>query len=198
MHLGGGGGATCLVGVGGLEDVAGHLRFWVVRLRLDQVGEVSEVVAIVDEARDVLRLVLEDEHGVRGRGGGGGGGWAVGRDAPQVRRAQQEQHFPGRHRAGLWLLAAPSDLRHEPRQHGQRGAPVQARPAHVPQLEALLRRLAGCRLGCGLQGVRERLAAAAGTWRRLHEARRKEPPQGPTKQYKEDPRLPRSRRPGGL
>lgn len=48
---------TRLVGVGGPEDVAGHGGVGVVGLRLDQVGEVGEVVAVVDEAGDVTYFV---------------------------------------------------------------------------------------------------------------------------------------------
>lgn len=150
-----------LVGVGGSEDVAGHGGVGVVGLRLDQVGEVGEVVAVVDEAGDVLRLVLEDEDGGRGAAGApGAGAGGSGGDAAQRGGPQQQQHLSGRHAAaqgaaGLLPLPAAPDLGHQPGQHGQRGAPVQARPAHVPQPEALLRRR--LRLGRGLQGVGERL-----------------------------------------
>lgn len=144
--------------------MAGHWGVRVVGLRLDQVGEVGEVVAVVDEAGDVLRLVLEDEDGGRGAGGAAGaGGGGAGGHAAQRGRAQQQQHLAGRHpaawgAAGLLPLAAAADLGHQPWQHGQRGPPIQARRAHVPQPEALLPRRRRLRLGLGLQGVGERLA----------------------------------------
>lgn len=112
--------------------MAGHGGVRVVGLRLDQVGEVGEVVAVVDEAGDVLRLVLEDEDGGRGAGGaaGAGGGPGAGGHAAQRGRAQQQQHLAGRHpaargAAGLLPLPAAPDLGHQPGQHGQRGPPVQ-------------------------------------------------------------------------
>lgn len=167
--------ATRLVGVGGPEDVAGHGGVGVVGLRLDQVGEVGEVVAVVDEAGDVLRLVLEDEDGGRGAGGaagagGGAGAGGAGGHTAQRGGAQQQQHLPGRHAAaqgaaGLLPLPAAADLCHQPGQHRQRGPPVQARRAHIPQPETLLpgwRRLR-LRLGLGLrlQGVGERPALSS-------------------------------------
>lgn len=121
---------TRLVGVGGPEDVAGHGGVGVVGLRLDQVGEVGEVVAVVDEAGDVLRFVLEDEDGGH-RAGGAAGASGSGGHAAQSGRAQQQQHLAGRHpaaqgAAGLLPLPAAADLSHQPGQHGQRGPPVQA------------------------------------------------------------------------
>lgn len=113
--------ATCLVRVGGSENVAGHLRLGVVRLRLDQVGKVGEVVAVVDEARDVLRLVLEDEHpgvGLHSPGASAPANPGTRRgDAAQEGRAEHQEHLAGRGRpaaARLRLLAAPADLGHEP------------------------------------------------------------------------------------
>lgn len=98
--------------------MAGHLRLGVVRLRLDQVGKVGEVVAVVDEARDVLRLVLEDEHPGVGLHSPGASAPDTRRgDAAQKGRAKHQEHLAGRGRpaaARLRLLAAPADLGHEP------------------------------------------------------------------------------------
>lgn len=105
-----------------------HLGLGVVRLGPQQVGKVGEVVAVVDESRDELRLVLEDEHGRVA---------AAGRHAAQERRVDEQLHVARLHPgAAVALLAPPSDLGHQPRQHGQRGAPVQRRPSDVSQAEA--------------------------------------------------------------
>lgn len=144
-------------------------------------------MAVVDEARDVLSLVLEDEHcrvGLRGRRATAPSGTGARRGhAAQEGRAEHQEHLAGRRRpaaARLGLLAAPADLGHEPGQHGQRGPAVQARPSHVPQPEPLVSRLplarlrSGARLG--LQRVRERLIlkAAGGLHNsRLPRARRR-------------------------
>lgn len=131
------------VGLCGPEDMAGHLGLGVVRLALEQIGEVGEVVAVVDEAGDELRLVLKDEH--RGVA-------AAGRDAADEGRVEDQLHLPGLHHgAAVPSLPAPPDLRHQPRQHGQRGAAVQARPAHVGEGEA--RRAAAPLLLHGPPGV---------------------------------------------
>lgn len=52
-------GHAYLVGVGGLKDVTGHLGLRVVRLAPQQIGKIGEVIAVVYEARDELRFVLE-------------------------------------------------------------------------------------------------------------------------------------------
>lgn len=120
-----------LVGVARLEDVTGHLGLRVVGLAPQQIGKVGEIIAVVDEARDELGFVLEDEHG---------GAGAARRDAPDHGGAEDQLHVPRRHRgAAVALLALPADLRHQPRQHGQGGAPVQRGPADVAQGEALVR-----------------------------------------------------------
>lgn len=120
-----------LVGVEGLEDVTGHLGLRVVRLAAQQVRKVGEVIAVVYEARDELRLVFEDENGRA---------VAAGRDAADERRVEQQLNFSGLHDgAEAALLAPPADLGHQPRQHGQGGSPVQRAPAHVRQRERLPR-----------------------------------------------------------
>lgn len=106
--------------------MAGHLALRVVRLTADEVGEVGEVMAVVDEARDALRFVLKYKDGRAA---------AVGGHAADYRGAERQLDHPSLHRAGL---ALPADVGHQPRQHGQRGAAVQRAAAHIPQREALL------------------------------------------------------------
>ncbi|VCW91090.1 unnamed protein product, partial [Gulo gulo] len=179
---------SCLIGVCGAENVAGHLGLGVVGLRLDQVGKVGEIVAVVNEARDVLCLVLEDEHrrvGLRRRGADAPRGPDTGcGDTAQEGRAEHQEHLAGGRRpaaARLRLLAAPADLSHEPGQHWQRGPAVQARPPHVPQPKPFVAGLPGARLRrgarLGLQRVRERLIlnAAGG----LHNSRLTKAPRQP-------------------
>lgn len=117
---------THLVWVARLEHMAGHFALRVVRLTADEVGEVGEVMAVVDEARDALRLVLKykDRRAA-----------AVGRHAADCWGSEGELHHPSLNRTGL---ALPADFSHKPRQHGQRGASVQRAAAHIPQREALL------------------------------------------------------------
>lgn len=43
--------------------MAGHLGLRIVRLGPDEIGKVGEVMTVVDEPDDMLRLVLEDEDG---------------------------------------------------------------------------------------------------------------------------------------
>lgn len=137
-----------LAGVTRLEDVTGHLGLGVVRRAPDQVGEVGQVVAVVDEPGDEVRLVLEDEDGRVG---------VVGRHAADERRQEHQLDLPGldgtpstsststssTSTSTSWsstsTLAPPADLGHQPRQHGQGGAAVQGGPADVPQAEALVR-----------------------------------------------------------
>lgn len=139
-------------------------------------------MAVVNEARDVLCLVLEDEHrrvGLRRRGADAPRGPNAGsRDTAQEGRAEHQEHLAGGRRpaaARLRLLAAPADLSHEPGQHGQRGPAVQARPPYVPQPKPFVARLPGTRLR--LQRVRERLIlnAAGG----LHNTRPTKAPRRP-------------------
>jgi len=126
-----GGGGAYLVGVAGPEDVTGHLGLGVVGLAPREVGEVGEVVAVVYEARDELRLVLEYEHR---------GAAAVGRDAAHEGRVEHQLDLPRLPRgAAVAPLAPPADLRHQPRQHGQGGPPVERGPADVGQGEPPLR-----------------------------------------------------------
>lgn len=54
-------GRAYLVGVAGLEDVTGHLGLGVVGLAPQEIGKIAEVIAVVDEARDELRLVLKNK-----------------------------------------------------------------------------------------------------------------------------------------
>lgn len=119
-----------LVGLSSLEHMAGHLGLGVFRLAADEVGEVAEVVAVVDEPRYELRLVLEYEDGRVA---------AVGRHAADDGRGEGQLDRAGLSGSGLGLLASPADLRHQPRQHGQGGPPVQRAPAQVPEREALIR-----------------------------------------------------------
>lgn len=126
-------GQAYLAGLAGLEHVTGHLRLGVVGLAPQQVGEVGEVVAVVDEARDELRSVLEyeDRRVVAARG-----------DTSDDGAAEDQLNFSRlRHGAAVALLALPADLRHQPRQHGQGGAPVQGAPADVGQREPPIQRL---------------------------------------------------------
>lgn len=106
--------------------MAGHFALRVVRLTADEVGEVGEIMAVVDEARDALRFVLEykDRRAA-----------AVSRHAADYRGTEGELDHPGLNRTGL---ALPADVGHQPRQHGQRGAAVQRTAAHIPQREAPL------------------------------------------------------------
>lgn len=116
-----------LVGVAGLEDVTGHLGFRVVRLAPQQISKIREVIAVVDEARDELRVVFKNKN--RGVG-------AAGRDAADEGRIQDQLDFPRLHQgAAVAFLAPPADLSHQPRQHGQSGPPVQRGPADVSQGE---------------------------------------------------------------
>lgn len=118
-------GQPYLFGLAGFEDVTGHLGLGVVRLAPQQIGEIREVVAVVDETRDELRFVLEYEHGRVA---------AAGRHAADERRVDDQLHLSGLHSgAAVALLAPPADLRHQPGQHRQRGPPVQRRPADVRQ-----------------------------------------------------------------
>lgn len=111
--------------------MTGHLGLGVVRLAPQQIGKIREVIAVVDEARDELRLVLEYEHGRVA---------AAGRHAADERRVDDQLHVSGLHAgAAVALLAPPADLRHQPGQHGQGGPPVQRRPADVRQGEPLVR-----------------------------------------------------------
>lgn len=122
-----------LVGVAGLEDVTGHVGLRVVRLSPQQIREVRQVVAVVDEARDELRFVLEDENRRVVAAGG---------DAAHEGAVEQQLDLPGLHHgAAAALLAPAADLGHQPRQHGQRGAPVQRAPADVSQGEVPVRPL---------------------------------------------------------
>lgn len=124
-------GRTYLVGLAGLEDVTGHLGLWVVRLSPEQVGEVAEVIAVVNEPRDELRLVLEYEDGAVAAAGG---------DTPDERGVEHQLDFSRLHRrAAVAPLTSPADLGHQPRQHGQRGPPVQRRPADVAQGDSPVR-----------------------------------------------------------
>ena len=52
-----------LVWVVRLKDMAGHLGLRVVGLASDQIGEVGEVITIVNEPGDVLSFMLENEYG---------------------------------------------------------------------------------------------------------------------------------------
>lgn len=110
--------------------MTGHLGLGVVRLAPQQIGKIREVIAVVDEARDELRFVLEYEHGRVA---------AAGRHAADERRVDNQMHLSGLHPgAAVALLAPPADLRHQPGQHGQGGPPVQRRPADVRQGEPLV------------------------------------------------------------
>lgn len=51
-----------LVGVAGLKDVTGHLGLGVVGLAPQEIGKIGEVIAVVNEARDELCFVLENEN----------------------------------------------------------------------------------------------------------------------------------------
>ena len=116
-----------LVGVAGLEDMTGHLRFWVVGLAPQQISKIREVIAVVDEARDELRFVFKNKN--RGVGAAGG-------DAADERGVEDQLNLPGLHQGpAVAFLAPPADLSHQPRQHGQSGPPVQRGPAHVSQGE---------------------------------------------------------------
>lgn len=96
-----------LVGVAGLEDVTGHLGFGVVGLAPQEIGKIGEVIAVVHEARDELRFVLEDENGRVVAGGG---------DASDERGAQDQLNFSRLHDgAAVAPLAPPADLGHQPR-----------------------------------------------------------------------------------
>lgn len=118
-------GHAYLVGVAGLKDVTGHLRLRVVRLPPEQVGKVGEVIAVVDEARDELRFVLEYEHRAVVAAGG---------DTADEGGVEHQLDVSRLHRgAAVGSLASPPDLGHQPRQHGQRGPPVQRGPADVAQ-----------------------------------------------------------------
>lgn len=82
-------------------------------------------MTVVDEARDVLSLVLEDEHpGVGLHSPGACAPADPGtrrRDTTQKGGAEHQDHLPGCGRpaaARIGLLAAPTDLGHEPREHG--------------------------------------------------------------------------------
>lgn len=111
--------------------MTGHLRLRVVRLSFHEISKVGQIIAVVDEPGDELRLVLEDKDG---------GVVAVGRDAAHERRVEDQLDLPGKYRgAAVSLLTLPADLGHQPRQHGQSGPPVQRRPADVTQPEPLLR-----------------------------------------------------------
>jgi len=114
-----GSGSPYLVGVTRLEDVTGHLGIGVVRCPPDEISKVREIIAVVDEPRDELGFVLEDEHR-RAIG-------VVGRDASDERRYEHQLDLPGRldGTRGVAPLALPADLGHQPRQHGQGGAAVQ-------------------------------------------------------------------------
>lgn len=116
-----------LVGVAGLEDVTGHLGLRVVRLAPQQIGKIRQVIAVVDEARDELGFVFKNEN--RGVGAAGG-------DAADEGRIEDQLNLPRLHQGPAVALLAPSaDLGHQPRQHGQRGPPVQRGPADVSQGE---------------------------------------------------------------
>ncbi len=121
---------TYLVGVAGLKDVTGHFGLGVVRLAPQQIGKITEVIAVVDEARDELRLVLEyKDWGVIAAGG----------DAADEGGVEHQLNFSRLHHgAAVASLAPPADLSHQPRQHGQGGPPVQRGPADVSQGEPLV------------------------------------------------------------
>lgn len=111
--------------------MAGHLGLRVVRLAPQEIGEVGEVVAVVNEARDELRFVLENENGRVAAARG---------DASDKGGVEDQLNFSRlHHRAAVALLALPADLRHQPRQHGQGGPPVQRGPADVAQGEPPVR-----------------------------------------------------------
>lgn len=116
-----------LVGVAGLEHVTGHLGLRVVRLAPQQIREIRQVVAVVDEARDELSFVLKNKN--RGVGAAGG-------DAADEGGVEDQLDLPRLHQGpAVALLAPPADLGHQPRQHGQSGPPVQRGPADVSQGE---------------------------------------------------------------
>lgn len=121
-------GRAYLVGVAGLEDVTGHLGLGVVGLAPQEIGKIAEVIAVVDEARDELRLVLKNkDRGVVAAGG----------DASDERGDEDQLNFSRLHHgAAVAPLAPPADLGHQPRQHWQGGPPVQRGPADVSQGES--------------------------------------------------------------
>lgn len=130
LDSGGAGGSGYLAGVPGPEHVTGHVGLRVVGLPPQQVGEAAGVGAAVDEAGDELRLVLEDEHRRAAAAGG---------HAADEGGAEQQLHLPGlQDGAAAAPLAPPADLGHQPRQHGQRGPPVERAPADVSEEEAPL------------------------------------------------------------
>lgn len=83
--------------------MAGHFALWVVRLIADEVGEVGEVMAVVDEARDARRFVLKYKDGRAA---------AVGGHTADYRGTEKELNHPSLNRTGL---ALPADLGHQPR-----------------------------------------------------------------------------------
>lgn len=109
--------------------MACHLRLWVLWLTSDKVGKIRQVMTIVDKPGYKLCFVLEYEHGRVAA--------VCGHAADQSGRETQ-LNFSGLCGTGLVLLTFPPDLRHQPRQHGQRGSPVQRRPAHVTERKPLL------------------------------------------------------------
>ncbi len=104
--------------------MACHLRLGVIGLTSDKVGKIRQVMAIVDKPGDKLYFVLEYEHGRVA---------AVCWHAADESRREIQLNFSGLCGTGLVLLTFPPYLRHQPGQHGQRGPPVQRRPAHVPE-----------------------------------------------------------------
>lgn len=116
-----------LFGVAGPKDVTGHLGLGIVRLCPQEIGEIREVVAVVDEARDELHFVFEYKDGRV---------VAVGGDTADEGGVEDQLDVSGLHQgAAVASLAPPADLRHQPRQHGQGGPPVQRGPADVSQRE---------------------------------------------------------------
>lgn len=116
-----------LVGLAGLKDVTGHLGLRVVGLAPQEIGKIGEVIAVVDEARDELCFVLEYKDWGVGAAGG---------DASDEGGVEDQLNFSRLHHgAAVAPLTTPADLRHQPRQHGQGGPPVQRGPADVSQGE---------------------------------------------------------------